>query len=134
MKPITDCCAEWTANITKVNAPFLLAAARNPGLEYDGVPFRFCPWCGKIRQCCERDTNKDGNCDRHAETERVWPLDAVRQREVLVNAHRMIRTQYKGRPLWVFIRELTGHGSGYSGLICSTNGWSADQDGALPLI
>jgi hypothetical protein len=40
-------CDGWKANIGKVNAPFILATARNPRdyKGYDGVPFQFCPWC-----------------------------------------------------------------------------------------
>lgn len=40
-------CAAWKANVGKVNAPFMLAAARNPSQHgYDGEPFHYCPWCG----------------------------------------------------------------------------------------
>ena len=41
-------CSDWKPNIEKVNAPLMLAAARNPHhKQYDGKPFRFCPWCGQ---------------------------------------------------------------------------------------
>lgn len=41
-------CIDWKFNIDKVNAPFMLAAARNPGrINYDGKQFRYCPWCSK---------------------------------------------------------------------------------------
>lgn len=42
-------CAEWAPNIEKVNAPLMLAYARNPSAAnmYRGVPFRYCPWCGE---------------------------------------------------------------------------------------
>lgn len=41
-------CIDWKFNIDKVNAPFILAAARNPGrINYDGKQFRYCPWCSK---------------------------------------------------------------------------------------
>lgn len=41
-------CPAWRANIDKVNAPFVLQAARNPQTYrgYDGEPFHYCPWCG----------------------------------------------------------------------------------------
>ncbi len=41
-------CEEWAPNIEKVNAPLATAFARNPSTakQYDGVTFRFCPWCG----------------------------------------------------------------------------------------
>lgn len=42
-------CKEWAENMPKVEAPRVFAAARNPGTgDYDGVPFRYCPWCGKL--------------------------------------------------------------------------------------
>lgn len=42
-------CDEWAPNIEKVNAPLMLMHARNPhqGNMYRGVPFRYCPWCGR---------------------------------------------------------------------------------------
>lgn len=44
---VCTACPEWTDNIKKVEAPRTLMHARNPGTaNYDGVPFRFCPWCG----------------------------------------------------------------------------------------
>ena len=44
---MTCTCSLWAQNIEKVNAPRALAAARNPGTaDYDGVIFKFCPWCG----------------------------------------------------------------------------------------
>ena len=42
-----DCCDEWNKNIDKVNGPIMLQTARSGGgYQYDGVPFKFCPWCG----------------------------------------------------------------------------------------
>ncbi len=40
-------CVEWQIGMPKINGPIILASIRagNPKL-YDGVPFRFCPWCG----------------------------------------------------------------------------------------
>ena len=44
-------CREWAENLPKVEAPRMFAAARNPGTwNYDGVAFRFCPWCGERLQ------------------------------------------------------------------------------------
>lgn len=63
-----------------------------------------------------------------------WPLSAEYQRVVLVNAHQQMRKNYKGAPLWVFVRELTSHGSGYSHAICKANGWNPDQDGSIPIL
>jgi hypothetical protein len=46
---VSECsCADWLENLPKVNAPIMLQAARNPHHGgYTGMPFRFCPWCGK---------------------------------------------------------------------------------------
>jgi hypothetical protein len=41
-------CQEWAQNIAKVDAPRMFMAARNPETaNYDGIPFRYCPWCAK---------------------------------------------------------------------------------------
>lgn len=50
-------CEAFTRNIEKVNAPFLLAAARNPQTckGYDGDRFVYCPWCGKKLSPAESD-------------------------------------------------------------------------------
>lgn len=40
-------CEGWRQNIEKLNAPLLRESARSGGaVQYDGAPFRFCPWCG----------------------------------------------------------------------------------------
>ena len=42
-------CSDWKLNIDKVNAPLILQVARS-GFQtagYDGVPFKYCPWCSK---------------------------------------------------------------------------------------
>ncbi len=62
-----------------------------------------------------------------------WPLSPERQRMVLVNSHCLLRKQYKSTPLWVFVRQLTTHGSGYSQEICRECGWDPDQDGSIPI-
>ena len=49
--PLSCSCAEWEPCVAKINAPILLAQARNPHLtntpEFQFVAFRYCPWCGK---------------------------------------------------------------------------------------
>lgn len=41
-------CKEWGENIGKVNAPLMLQSARSGyRVHYDGVRFRYCPWCGE---------------------------------------------------------------------------------------
>lgn len=55
-------CADWKENIDKVNAPLLLAAARSGGsVQYDGVRFRFCPWCSRPLKESEADSVSNGN-------------------------------------------------------------------------
>lgn len=68
-----------------------------------------------------------------SEQSEPWPLCEYRQKQVLMNAHDKLRCKYKGLELWVFIRDLTGHGSGYSSKICKANGWDAFQDGSVEL-
>jgi len=57
-------CAEWLANIEKVNEPVRFLFARNPNTYkgYDGVPFRYCPWCG---MALIKDENLRGVADKH---------------------------------------------------------------------
>lgn len=46
-----DCnCTDWKENIDKVNAAHFTAHARNPDTckGYEGVPFKFCPWCARL--------------------------------------------------------------------------------------
>ena len=40
-------CKEWKENIGKVNGPTILQALRQGTKGYEGVPFKFCPWCGE---------------------------------------------------------------------------------------
>jgi len=40
-------CHDWKDNIDKVNGPIELQAIRLGTKGYDGVVFRFCPWCGQ---------------------------------------------------------------------------------------
>jgi len=41
-------CPDFKENVEKLNAPFVLAVARNPDAGgYKGKQFQFCPWCGK---------------------------------------------------------------------------------------
>lgn len=47
---------------------------------------------------------------------------------ILKSAHRQLRRKYKGRPLWSFVADMTGHGSTYSTQICKGLGWNPEQD------
>ena len=40
------CCDEWDQNIEKVDGPIMLQSIRAGRDLYDGIPFKFCPWCG----------------------------------------------------------------------------------------
>lgn len=53
---------------------------------------------------------------------------------ILQNAHRQLRGRYRGVPLWSFIADMTGHGSGFSAQIAKECGWNPTQDAgkALP--
>ena len=62
----TNCtCQLWADTIKKINAS--IDIARIHGLDYNGEPFRFCPWCG-------RDLNKDemsiAKCKRDKDDQR----------------------------------------------------------------
>jgi len=41
-------CEDWAENMPKVNAPIMLQALRGGTTGYDGKPFKYCPWCGKL--------------------------------------------------------------------------------------
>lgn len=47
---LTCTCLDWAVGVDKINAPILLAQARNPRLmdtpAFTFVPWKFCPWCG----------------------------------------------------------------------------------------
>lgn len=53
-----NCCDDWEPQAKKLNAPILLAQARNPHLtatsEFQFKPWVFCPWCGRNRAETER--------------------------------------------------------------------------------
>lgn len=51
------------------------------------------------------------------------------QERLLRNAFRLIRNvrRWRGMQLWVFVGEMTGHGSGYSQQICEELGWDYDM-------
>lgn len=47
-----ECCADWLVQIEKVNGPIVLQsirAGRDLYKETGGKPFKYCPWCGKVR-------------------------------------------------------------------------------------
>jgi hypothetical protein len=46
---VLDCCPDWPVQIEKVNGPIVLQSLRAGRDLYDGIPFRYCPWCGRKR-------------------------------------------------------------------------------------
>lgn len=47
---VEECCADWKPQTDLVNGPITLQSARSGGrYQYTGIPFRYCPWCGKSR-------------------------------------------------------------------------------------
>jgi len=42
-------CVDWPVQIELINAPIILQSLRAGKDLYTGVPFRYCPWCGKKR-------------------------------------------------------------------------------------
>lgn len=44
---MTCTCKDWQENIRKINDPIELNAIRSGTKGYDGVFFKYCPWCGK---------------------------------------------------------------------------------------
>jgi hypothetical protein len=41
-------CTDWREQIAKVNGPIEMQAIRSGFRhQYDGKPFKFCPWCGQ---------------------------------------------------------------------------------------
>ena len=61
LPPQSECCADWIVNIQKVEAPMIFQSVRSGGrYQYDGVKFRYCPWCGKKRPQNETRDDKTG--------------------------------------------------------------------------
>jgi hypothetical protein len=48
-------------------------------------------------------------------------------RLIIANAHQVLRYKYRGTPLWALVKDLTGHGSGYSQEICLSADYDPDQ-------
>mgnify|MGYP001609457682 CR=1 FL=1 len=55
------CCPDWPVQIAKLNVPIVLQSVRSGGSwQYDGIEFRYCPWCGKKRVKEGESENKKG--------------------------------------------------------------------------
>lgn len=46
---------------------------------------------------------------------------------LISNAHRLLRRRYKGLPLWVLVRDLTGNGASTSVALCREAGYDPGQ-------
>ncbi len=46
---------------------------------------------------------------------------------LISNAHRLLRRRYKGMPLWVLVRDLTGNGGSTSAALCREAGYNPNQ-------
>lgn len=56
-------------------------------------------------------------------------LETVKQRTILLNAHREMRFKFRHRPLFAFIKVMCGVGSTTASAIAKECGWNPDQDG-----
>jgi hypothetical protein len=103
------CCEDWEDNIDKINAPFLLQAARtgNPN-QYTGVQFRYCPWCSKPRPQ-EAPKNQGGN--QSSQTEQLppsVPVETHPKHELCVDCGEVSTTgrDENGKPLCCGCRQI----------------------------
>ena len=47
---IPPCCLDWEPQTHRINELILCHTAMSGGrYQYEGIPFRYCPWCGKSR-------------------------------------------------------------------------------------
>ena len=49
-------CKYWEPNIDKINSFIMLGFSHS--IKFDGVPFIYCPWCGK--KLVEKEKKKNG--------------------------------------------------------------------------
>ena len=57
---VLDCCADWQPQTELVNGPIIMQTLRSGGAyQYPGIPFRYCPWCGKKRPEQEKQSNAE---------------------------------------------------------------------------
>ena len=40
-------CKDWKENIEKIYIPIMAEAFRKDTRGYDGVKWKYCPWCGE---------------------------------------------------------------------------------------
>ncbi len=48
MNEETECCELWKKGIDIINRYIEIQFVRT-GKQYSGIPFYYCPWCGKSR-------------------------------------------------------------------------------------
>lgn len=44
-----ECCPDWKPQSDKINGFIIFQSTRAGRDLYDGIPYRFCPWCGTPR-------------------------------------------------------------------------------------
>jgi hypothetical protein len=61
VQPVSSvCCPDWEPQTKILDAPIILQSVRSGGAyQYPGIPFRYCPWCGKQRSPNAKATNPD---------------------------------------------------------------------------
>lgn len=55
-------------------------------------------------------------------------ISGVAARIIILNAHRIMRHKYRGRPLWALVSDITGHGAGYSWDVCDSANLNGGQN------
>lgn len=59
--------------------------------------------------------------------ESLLRMSGENARIIIKNAHAILRYKYRGIELWVMVRDITGHGSGYAHAICASANLSPVQ-------
>ncbi len=100
--------------------------------------WKTCPRC----QCCNLNREKCEECRRTlADVEadkpkselapvggdKPYAISGQRLTTMISCAHRLLRSRYRGSPLWALVSDLTGHGSTISAEICQQAGYDPCQ-------
>lgn len=59
--------------------------------------------------------------------ESLLRMSGENARIIIKNTHQILRYKYRGVPLWVMVRDISGHGSGYSAEICRSANLDPEQ-------
>lgn len=55
-------------------------------------------------------------------------ITGIQARTIILNVHALVRGNYKSCPLWVLVRDITGHGSGVCIEICKSTGLDPHEE------